>query len=221
MAAITVNSIVTEVQAAFPEATATQIISHMNKVDRYLASKIRLRANTITVSLTAGTNTYSLSDTIVRVFSVRYLRSSSASNSFVLKAEDISGLDVKYKNWRSWSQGEPKFFAFDVDSTGAYQLVLAPTPNTTTSGGYPIVHIEASLGGTLAAGNNIPNKIMQSDVYKFGACYYYAMEARREESGFWKNLYDMALQHEINLELGRSTQKGPEIYLPYPSGGIV
>lgn len=221
MAAITVNSIVAEVQAAFPEATSTQIVAHMNKVDRHLASKIRLRANTITVNLTANDNTYTLTDSIVRVFSVRYLRSSSASNSYTLKAEDISGLDVKFKNWRSWPQGEPKLFAFDVDSAGAYQLVLAPTPATATSGGYPIVHVEASLGGTLAAGGDIPNKIMQSDVYKFGACYYYAMEARREESAFWKNLYDMALQHEINLELNRSTQKGPEVYIPYPAGGIV
>jgi hypothetical protein len=217
MAAITVNSIVTEVQAAFPDATATQIISHMNKVDRYLASKIRLRASTITVNLTSA---YALSDTIVRIYSVRYVRSSSASNSFMLKAEDMSGLDIKYPNWRSWPNSEPRFYSFDVDSAGAFSLLLAPTPNTTTSGGYPVVYVYASLGGTLSAGGDIPNKIMQSDVYKFGACYYFAMETRREEAGFWKNLYDQALQHEINLEMGRSTQKGPEVYIPFPSGGV-
>lgn len=219
MAAITVTTVVNEVKAAFPDADTTSIVGYMNKVDRKLATKIRLRTNTLTLTLTAGDDTYALSDSVVRIYSARYERSSTRSNSYTMTAEDISGLDLKFRNWQSWANAEPRFYALDTDSAGAFEVRLAPAPITSTSGSYPNVKLYCSIGGTLTSGGDLPAKIQNTDVYRFGACYHYANDHRKEEATYWLGHYEKALQEELTLEFNRMAQKKPEIYVQTPQGG--
>lgn len=219
MAAVPVNTIVADVQGAFPDATATEIIEDLNKVDRHLATRIRLRTNTLTVSLTAQDDTYAVSDSVARVWSARYVKSATRNDSYPLQAEDVSSMDIKHPSWRSWAYGKPKYFILDADSNGDPMLILAPCPDTTTSGGYPNVKLEVTIGGTLAAGGNTPAKIQLPDVYKWGACYYYCADRHREEAAYYKALYDQAMRYEVELELNRMTQKKPGIHVYFPTGG--
>lgn len=209
--AITVATVISEVQAVFPEATSAEIVTHVNTVDRDLGAQIKLRREMVDVSLTASDDEYVISETIIRVWAAHYVESSTRSNQYPLQEISRDELNNFKSNFRLSPDNKPRFYYLDVDSAGDIVVGLYPIPPTTTSGGYPKVVLETTKWATLNSGSSLPAKIKNIRAYKAGVCFYYAQATRKREAQYWEQEYEKAKAEEIKLENGRLAQLAPKM----------
>lgn len=220
--AITVASVISAVQAVFPEATSAEIVTHVNTVDRDLSCRIKLRRTLTDVSLTASDDEYTISEQILRVWAARYVRSAARSDQYPLMEISREELNSRNRNWNAAPDQAPTYYYLDVDSTGDTTIGFWPAPPTTTSGGYPKVVMEVSRWATLTSGDSLPSKIKNIRAYKSGVCFYYAQERRKQEVAYWEAEYARAIKLEEELEFARLVQyRARMIPNHLPKGGII
>lgn len=221
MAAIAVSVLTTELIAAFPDTDAALWVTYLNKVDRKLSFNFRIRTSTISLTLTADEPNYTLSDSVCRIYSAKYVRSASATDCYPLRLRDRQWMNAKNANWQAVPSQEPSTLILDTTSTGAYNVILNPAPATATTGGYPKVTIDTAIGGTLTSGGDFPACIQDLDTYRYGAIYNYCITYRREEAPMFKQLYDLALREEYNIQAARLVDAPRGIVHRFPTGGSV
>lgn len=132
-------------------------------------------------NLTAGTREYEM-DYDPRMVNVRCVVLVESSTSFThLVPRSTDWLDKNVHGWRNTTdRGTPDSFYIEaVDSAavtteGKIVLGLDPIPDTTTSGGYPVVKVYGTVYEILAATDKIPAIFPNVEVFAAGMRAKYA-----------------------------------------------
>lgn len=228
--AVTVATCITEVLREIPAASvagtgsyATQAEEFIAKADKILAFELPLRLTTEDINLTSGTGEYATADELIaRVWTARYVKSASTGDSKRLIHTDITKLDLEFDDWRGSDNGEPDYFYIGSSSAGAMRVGVFPFPDTTTSGGYPILRLNISKSADLVTGNSLPAIIQTSDLYVDCACWLYADRFYdKEKAAKFELRYMRRLDKARDFFFGRNFYDKQEFqFASFPSGGV-
>lgn len=124
---------------------------------------------TVSVSLTSGTREYALSASVMHIWNAAYF--TSATSYTPLRQTSRDRLDNDFPSWLQQSSGTP----YQYYESGGY-IGFYPTPNATTSGGYPIVTLYCqSITAFTATSDSLPAQINNADPWIYGLARRFAM----------------------------------------------
>jgi len=130
---------------------------------------------TVNVSLTAGTREYALSASVLHIWNAAYFTSATAYTP--LRQTSRDRLDNDNMTWLQQSNGVPYLYYESGGYVGFY-----PTPNTTTSAGYPIVTLYCQSITTFSAtSDSLPSQINNADPWIYGLARRFAAQSRVED----------------------------------------
>lgn len=156
---------------------------------------------THTVNLTSGTNEYAIPAYIKKIWDVEMFYT-PGSPPVRLTQRDKDWLDAYRPAWRGQpGTGTPTECCLDGTS-----IVLYPTPNLTTTGGYPYVKLWTLDGAVLATGDTLPGQIMDDLPWVYLMLYRHAVGRRKDLIRVYKPLWDEQherLQHDENKRMER------------------
>lgn len=197
----TISTIVGRVQNRLGDLVTARGIDIANVVHREILSHIpELRriahSSPTSISLTASTKEYALTEGIMQVDYVQYR--TAAGTAVKLAEMGIEDMNKVVADWRSAAAGTPTQFYLTANSTngGASMIGFHPTPDTTTSGGYPVAEVFGAIAesSALVAGDTISQLLPHSQVYTEGISYYAAHELRPEAAMAYYNTYMAQLE---------------------------
>jgi hypothetical protein len=182
-----------------------------NKILRLVRVK---RDETYDQSLTAGVGDMALDSSISRIWSATYL--SSADDVRPLYPRSVDELDWQTKGlWRSQPKGTPIWY-----DERAGRLILYPTPDTSTVGGYPIARLTVQKTDALTLSSALPTAVDEYDAWVYGLCRKYAAEKARDQFPAFEGLYRQALNELIAFSEGKSARQMPNIQANVPRPNV-
>ena len=179
--------------SAYPESEQQDVNmpeALLNRADVYILQHLPVRWKTFTLSsLVAGTRTYALDATAVKITDLRFF---TAPNQYTsLLPRNIDYWDLQYGSWRSLSSDAPTEYAVQPSATASEIWLLAPAPSSTlqvagATNATPIVVTTAAHGlsdGTqveiaTVTGNTAANGTFYIDVLTTTTFALYSDEAR-------------------------------------------
>lgn len=199
----TITQLTTDIQIRFPDLSSTIAERYANVIHNQLMRRLGIRETTTDISLTAGTREYDLAESNVSIKSASYIKTSSDNDFIVLERTSRDELDLTDDRWRTRvTRGTPLRFyissAADADSSEK-KIGFDPIPDTTTSGGYPIVRLYHSAIATLSGSDVLPPDISSSQVYLDGMSYLHCKATRKKEVEYWRAQYRLSLDEEVDL----------------------
>ena len=108
-------------------------------------------------------------------------------------------MDGNVQAWRTTTDtGEPtKFYVEAVNTNGEVRVGLDPVPDTTTSGGYPVVALYGTTYQAMLTNETVPSIIPSIRVYVEGMKKLYASDRDPERVGIWDELYRRELHSTL------------------------
>lgn len=177
-----VSDIITAIKDTFGHLSDAEYLRILNDVHSEFLVDLPITAETITMTaLVADTQEYSFDASVLDVWDVRYLRSSTAGDSIQLKPTTVDYLDYEYGDWRGDEHGEPKFYYFTGVNIGLY-----PKPDTTSSASYPQLSIYVTDSVTLSTGSTMAPRINNYRAWVDEAVYRIALKERDEAIQFFE-----------------------------------
>lgn len=148
----------------------------LQKAHDFLLRFVRIYPEEVVdINLVAGTREYALDSDVLRVWEAEYR--TSATTATPLEQTSTDWLDYNMRGWRSLPNGTPSMF-YDI---GGY-IGLVQKPDTTSSGGYPIVRGYATKRQTLVGATALPLMIReQTDAWEDEIAYRWARQTRSIE----------------------------------------
>ena len=200
--ALTINALIAQVQRRFPDAQTPNLLSNANSIHRQILSRIpELRRDTVTLSLVAGQQEYDIAETVYQVNSASYKTGASTTSVVSLMATSVEELDSTSRTWRSDANGPPlQYYLSSNQSTVNSEVIgFYPTPDTTTTGGYPLVLMATSnlQPSDLGLTDTCLVTLASSQVYVEGVSWLAAIEIRPQ----MVNAYQSAFESEMDREL--------------------
>lgn len=220
--AVTVATCISRLQREFDDISQAIAEEYLSLADREILGRLPLREDTEDISLTSGTATYAFSaETVIRIRSAEYLKSATVTNRKTLIATSIAELDLTNESWRATQNQEPTHYYLTSTSAGAMRLGLWPTPNTTTSGGYPLVRCYIHRSASLASGGSLPAIIRKPDMYVWCAGWLYAEDYRPfEKAQEMKARFENALREEEDYLNSFLTTDAKRLVYDFPIVGV-
>lgn len=175
----------------FKGVTEDQALEYLQEVHTHILSNVRLNIETITINLTSGTGEYAIDDDILRVWTARYLV--SATSQDVLNPTHVDELNKNHRDWKVDSASTPNLYYVEGSNLGLY-----PVPDTTTSGGYPVVKCEVTRDQTLSISGTptvIPEFARRPQAWIMGACKAIALD--KEDSRI--DRFTVEFERELRL----------------------
>ena len=123
----------------------------------------------------------------------------SATETTKLTPVSTDWMDMYVKTWRATTEtGTPtKFYVEAVETSGEVRVGLDPVPDTTTSGGYPVVVLYGTTYQAMLANENVPSIIPSIRVYVEGMKKLYASDRDPERVAIWDELYRRELHSTL------------------------
>lgn len=215
---VTVATVEAMVQKDFPDVPTTDVLEMLQEVCDELAQLYPLKESSQTFSsLVADTATYNFSTVPASVRSAVYKPSATASSWFVLRATNIDELNSDYPRWQMETSAQPTRFYTTSDATNLKLGLFAP-PNETSSAGYPAVTVFTWEYFTLST--NMPVTVVAATVFRYGACYRFALRLGDNRTQFFKAMYEEAKRtlHKQTLGINvNATSKFTPIDVVRPS----
>lgn len=208
MASVLVSSIITEFRYTFPDCDATLALTLFNRVHGDLLEMLPLKVTQEDITLTAADYEYSLNERTLKIWSADYLR--SATDVKRLIEVDYERYNRETPNWRVSPQGEPSQYSI-WRSGVTLGLYCYPVPQTTTSGGYPIIRLDVSRTEELLSSEYTPVGLGSADIYFTGMCKRYARIRKRDEYKFWSEQFTEELKRERDTWDSRAVQTPPSV----------
>ena len=187
-----VDTIIDAAQLRYQDLSDTNALRGLNTTRNYVMTLLDLRQTSFDINLTAGTSEYALNEYLFMVDAVQYVRSSTRSDYKVLRATSTEELDATQQDWRKLDNGEPSQFYLNAISTGPVIGVTCP-PDTTTSGGYPILRVYGNQGSALAAAGTFYDDLPNDKLYVYGIRKEWAEDNDRDNVGMWDDLFQREL----------------------------
>lgn len=165
---------------------------------------------TVTVSLTAETREYSLSASVMHIWNAAYFTSATAYTP--LRQTSVDKLDNDYPTWRNQSSGIP----YQYYESGGY-VGFYPTPNTTTSAGYPKVTLYCqSITTFTATSDSLPTQINNADPWIYGLARRFALQSHVEDAKRLDDLSKMARADLAAYIMSRTPRRPPSLRFGVP-----
>jgi len=198
-----VDTIIDNAQRVYPDLTDAIGLIFLNQVRRDLHRRFKLRQASQDINLTSGTQEYAYSADFMNVETVHYVTASGVSVN--LEPVEYSYLNKFERDWRDTAAGTPtRFYLLVGDTTSGPMIGLDPKPNTTTSGGFPIITVRGTKTVDMAAGETIYDDIPNSLVYEYGICFHFARTERIEDAEYYRFLYENALVETADYLFGKN-----------------
>ena len=183
--AMLVSDIITRAKQVYPDLSSAIALQYFNHIHNELMHRLNIRPARQSLSLTAGTAVYDLTGT--RAFDAVYKTSSTKETSLSIVTWDW--MDDHHPGWQSSDeQGTPSTIVISAenDSSGGlkgskFTVRVFPVPDTTTSGGYPVIDIRSLKYDDLLTTDTIPATIQDEQVYVAGIVYKHANAQRYAE----------------------------------------
>jgi hypothetical protein len=212
----------------------TKILALMQEADMWLSSILPYRHDTFDLTLTANDNDILFSafpagagghagSEITRIYQAVYIRSANDGDYKELAGKDVMWMNKNYgPSWRLGIAGEPSIYSIDAGATGRV-FYLAQKPNTTTSGGYPLVRVFASCHKVLTFGTSmvLAYDLPSAEPFLACMCEAWARVNDRPSVAGWRETKQKAANDARAYLYGYIEQDNASI-LPsfYPMGGI-
>ena len=210
--AITVSSIFTAVQRHFPDIPQQTFLDLLGDVHQEIIENVRITPDvTVTVNLTAGTQEYTLPDTVLRIWEVAY--SASSGDYQKLKETNVDWLDYNVPSWRSFTSSTPSY-AYDRGGN----IGFVPAPSTSTSGGYPIVTLYCSQTSNtpLGIGDSLPAMARTGNAWTYRICEKWAEMNHQEQAPTFAQLSAREYQRLITYSYGRMARDKAGVQMRIP-----
>ena len=122
---MTAQTILDAFNNTYPRCPSARAVQLLNDANEEILMHIPLTRASIDVALTAGVQEYALDESVIKIWSVRYLQ--DAQTMRTLREATIDGLDVFDPSWRSLSPSDPdRWFAGANMTSGTLGLVAPP-----------------------------------------------------------------------------------------------
>lgn len=135
-----VNQAIADFRLIYPDCDPTTSLSLINRVHRKILSDIYLQDDTQTVPLQSGQTEYPLDNTILKVWSARYVRSALRSDQIPLQPTAFELLESDEPSWRTLTPSEPRRYYVRTNKVGLVSppaatslLITSTTANVATT----------------------------------------------------------------------------------------
>lgn len=193
----------------FEDLTKEDFTNHINRVHKDILIRMPVRVNTEDISLTSGTKEYALDSDIVKVWEA--YRYDTSSTGEALTATSVHDLHLDTPHFRFDANGKPKMFYVWNSVTTGDVIGFHPTPDTTTSSGYPKITLHVTRENTLDMTTTLPTGVKDHQIYIEGVCYYAAMDVMPEKAQFWFNAYQMEMDKNRRFYQNRNPDHSPSV----------
>ena len=211
-----VSDLYTIIDDEFASVSPAEKLRYIQRIDTEIRTMMPLAPATVSLTaLVADTQEYALTDTVLAVWSARYLRTSTVSDSKQLIETSVDELDQTIPNWRGKDAGEPDWWYVRGRNFGLYLK-----PDTSSSASYPQVQLETSSAVTLTASSTMPQNINDFSAWTDYACYRIARARKDERVQLYHSEAKQSLQKLIKAFHGRSARLNPKFVPKLGGGGI-
>lgn len=207
----------------YPDCAGTTPQSLFNTANREILDRANLRLTQVTINLVAGTREYDLVGTNLRVQTANYIQASG--DWYALLSTSTDWLDFNLPGWRNNpNQVQPtRFYVSSVDDgSGGSKQVLGTDwlPDTTTTGGYPIIILTTEQESSLSGTDTLPDALLSEMAHVYRMCELWSARNDRTNTQGWHQLYSSELDKQVehvknlapntltSLQLARSYQMG-------------
>lgn len=217
-----INDFLLYYRGAFTTSNASELKLY-NRVEALLCAEFPLRWGSFDISLTAGDPSYTFAsfsgEAIVQVFSAIYL--TSATQFLKLNVRSLAYMESNRPGWRIGGNSQPVDVVVALGANGR-ELHTWPKPPVSTSGGYPIVRLEATVRKDCVVGDNVPAVLLTTDVLRIGMCWLWALEKDRDRAGSWEQQFQME-KNRLAEFLNRYERDENPVISPrlMPFGGVM
>jgi hypothetical protein len=209
---MTVLDIITRFRKRFGDCSASAALDLLNDSAREILYTIPYAKTSIDVPLVANTAEYALAADYLRVWSGRYLRSANAGDFRELKETSEDQLDLDRPGWRALEPDEPLAYYIDSNESVGGVVGFFPTPNATSSVGYPKVILEVSKFTPYVADSDLlPVSPLVVNAFVDLMCYKRALDTKVQDAVAWKQISEDSLQRASEMFWGRSSRMHPTI----------
>lgn len=171
-------------------------VNIFNEVHNDILARCGIQTGTETLSaLVAGTKEYALSVTARWAATAVYVRSATDGDAVKLVSKAQESLEAQDGTYKFEGTGEPTHYYITHDSEGTVYIGLDPTPDTSTSGGYPKVVMRVGRGATLTAAGNLPLGVKNTTAWIAGIQAFWAKRRGLPEANQKWEEYE----HEVGL----------------------
>lgn len=199
--ASTVTQVVAKFRRTYPDCGDTRAGELFADTHREILVRLRLRETVVSISLTDGTREYDLGDTTLLVNSAVFVNSATDGDYIVLDPTSIDHLDYDDPTWRArLDENSPStYYIRNVTSSDTSKQVIGfdPIPDTTTSGGYPIVKVYCQQEATITTSETVPPQLLSDQIYIYKMAQMYSAEKDRKQYPFWNALYEEEYQRNL------------------------
>lgn len=189
----------------YPDAEDTLAEDLFDEAHREILEKIQARNSEVTISLTAGTREYALSDTVVKIWEAYYEESSSTASWYKLLPTSKAQLS-DLGSWRTNAQQvRPSRYYVSTTTSGNTSTrvvgfdTLMPT---TTSGTYPRVKLYCTSVATLGLSDDLPVEVYRMTPYVYLMCWRFSLMHQPEKQEYWKHLFEQELDAVETMSKG-------------------
>jgi hypothetical protein len=194
-----VSTVIAKVQRRLPDANGTDLLDKVNQIHRHILAEIpELRRDSLTINVTSGTYEYALGETEFQVDSALWITQTGQPNNELLPT-NVESLNRSVPQWRTAATATPtQFYISSAQVSGSNSAVLGlyPSPNVSTSGGYPYVQLWGSVlqSSDLTTSDSCLVTLQSSQVYVEGVSFLAAAEIRPQLAGTYKQEFEYQLQ---------------------------
>lgn len=164
----------------------------------------------VNINLTSGTKEYAIDERFVQITDVQYRTGASAGTT--LTATTMDAIRIVNPDWRKQASGAPEYY-YISSNAGVNIIGLHPTPNSSTSGGYPVLQLwGAQKPATLTLSTEIGNTVRSPEIYIYGISLHAAYQFAPEAVDHLRALYELEKRKNIEwLETRNNIIKGGEV----------
>ena len=203
--AITVPVCIDKLQDIYNDVSDTEGLLLFNSAHAEIGRQVKLYPDEAVdlASLVAGTRGYAYSEDILHVWAAAYYTSASSYTALIQTSPDE--LDAMTNGeWRGESNGTPTHWYDEGPNIGLY-----PIPDTTTSGGYPLVRLYCQKRRVLTTGDSLPGMIGEATPWVDYMAYLWAERRHRDEKDARYADYKVSLARLKRHMLARAPRVKP------------
>jgi hypothetical protein len=182
-----ISVLTSDLKEIFPDATTARCERALNLAHADLVARLpELARKTTSTNLTSGTPGYDLAAGTVEVLDAFYQTAVNTAVRLIPMHRDAANreeVDTSGTPFPFAASGTPQKYWVGSNLASAnqadLQITLYPTPNTTTSAGYPVLICHLTSIQTMASTDTIPEGLAAgSNYYRHRAAMYLAQELR-------------------------------------------
>jgi len=210
--AVTVTNLYTAAQTHFPDIPQAVFLSLLNDVHQEIIENVRLTPDVaVTVNLTAGQQEYALPDTVLRIWEAAYM--SEAGDYQKLEQTNVDWLDYNAPTWRNYPPSTP----YRVYDRGG-NIGFVPAPDTSTSGGYPIVTLYCYQTSDTPLGieDSLPAMARTGNAWLYRVLERWCDMYHQEQSQFFAGLSAREYERLISYSYGRMSRDKAAVQMRIP-----